>query len=425
LRYLKPKRTFVSVITLISVFGVTLGVSILIIVISVMTGFEREIKEKILGFEPHILVTSEVPLESWPQLIEEFNAMPEVVETTPFVQGQVILEFDSRRRAPQIRAIDPGLGAQLERLESLVPDGYGSFDLNGDNAVIGEALARALGIYVGDKITVYSPENIDDVLEALDQVEQSRQRGEEASDLVANLRQMILPLELEVTGIFDSGRWDFNSEFIFVPLHVGQELYSLGPAVHGLAVQTADPYRAHDTKVAILRSNHQALNAYTWMDMNRQMFSAVDMERKMMFFLLFFIIIVAAFCIMNTMITVTVQKRREIGLMSALGAQKHQIIRIFLFQGFVVGVFGTLSGLASGLLFIRYRNAIIYWLSNTFGLTIFPEDVYLLGALPAVVVPRDVIIICGAAVLTCLLAARLPARFAARLEPAKALRADQ
>jgi len=161
------------------------------------------------------------------------------------------------------------------------------------------------------------------------------------------------------------------------------------------------------------------------MELNRQIFGAVDMERRMMFFLLFAIILVAAFCIMNTMITVTVQKRREIGLMKALGAQIQQIVWLFLGQGMIVGAVGTLIGIGSGLLLVHFRNPILDWLSDSFHLTIFPKDVYMLGELPAKVVPGDVVIISIGAFLICSVAALVPAYIAARLEPAVALRADQ
>ncbi len=423
LRYLKPKRTFVSVITLISIAGVTLGVTILLLVLAVMTGFDREIKERILSFEPHMLLTGDYPVDLWPDLILELKKIPDVEEVTPYVQGQVILEFNNRRLAPNIRALEPSAGGQFERMKELVVDG--EFNLDGDTAVVGLSLAKGLGIEIGDIITVYSPKNIDELFGAIDELEAEQAEGKDGGQAVDHLKNMILPVELEVSGIFDSGRFDFNSEVIFIPLFIGQELYNLGPAVHGLAVQTADPYRAHQVKTAFLETGRPGLQAYTWMDMNQHMFSAVEMERKMMFFLLFFIMIVAGFCIMNTMITVTVQKRREIGLLKGLGAQIGQIVWVFLSQGIVVGIIGTVSGLIAGGLLIRYRNHVINWLANTFHITIFPEDVYLLGELPAKVVPSDVVAICTAAFISCALAALLPAYAAARLDPAKALRNDQ
>ena len=162
--------------------------------------------------------------------------------------------------------------------------------------------------------------------------------------------------------------------------------------------------------------------ALTWIDLNRQIFDAIRMERNVMFFLLMFIVLVAAFGIMNTLITVTVQKTREIGVMMALGARTHQIIGIFLAQGMVVGVFGTITGLVLGISMVQYRNQVSNFLTSAFGIEIFPRGIYQFSEIPAQVIPSDVAIICVSAFLICSLAALIPAWFAARLDPVKALR---
>jgi lipoprotein-releasing system permease protein len=233
---------------------------------------------------------------------------------------------------------------------------------------------------------------------------------------------MVLPTELEVAGIFESGRYIYDSEFLIVPLHIGQELYNLGPAAHGLAVRTSDPYLADSVRNALNESLPPPAFAMSWIDMNRQLFDAIRMERQVMFFLLMFIILVAAFGIMNTLITVTVQKTREIGVMKALGARTHQIIGVFLAQGMVVGAFGTIVGLALGMSAVRWRNETSELLSRLLGVEIFPASVYQFTEIPAEVVPSDVAIICTSAFLICSVAALIPAWFAARLDPVKALR---
>jgi lipoprotein-releasing system permease protein len=162
--------------------------------------------------------------------------------------------------------------------------------------------------------------------------------------------------------------------------------------------------------------------ALTWIDLNKQLFDAIRMERNVMFFLLLFIILVAAFGIMNTLITVTVQKTREIGIMKALGARTFQIIGVFLAQGIVVGVFGTLTGLLAGITLVQYRNQVSDWLATTLGIEVFPRSVYQFSEIPAEVVPQDVFIICVSAFVICSLAALIPAWFAARLDPVEALR---
>ena len=236
------------------------------------------------------------------------------------------------------------------------------------------------------------------------------------------LQEMILPADLLVTGIFKSGRYVYDSEFLLVPLHVGQELYGLGDDLHGLSVKTDDPYLAPQVKEELLSILPPHLNVSTWMELNKQIFDAIAMERNVMFFLLLFIVIVAAFGIMNTLITVTVQKTREIGIMKALGATTSQIVWIFLAQGMIVGFFGNITGLGLGMALVRWRNEVKDFLARALGIEVFPASVYQFSAIPAEVVPRDVAIICISAFVICSLAALIPAYSAARLDPVKALR---
>ena len=418
LRYLKPKRTFLSIITLISVLGVMLGVTVLILVISVMTGFDRELRQKVIDFDAHILVTTEDILRDWRALKTKIDNVPGVVATAPFVQGPVIVEFQNRRLAPLIRGVDPGQEESVVPLRKFVK--YGKLDLEGDTAVLGTELARKLQVGVGQKLTIYSPGNIGQVLDSIKKLENAT--GDEEKTAVNELRDVILPKELSVTGVFETGHYVHDSEFILVPLFVGQELYGLGDSLHGITVKTDNPYGAERVKDAIQQFLQPPEYAQTWIDMNRQYFEAVRLERTVMFFLLFFIVVVAAFGIMSTLITVTVQKRREIGIVKALGANISQIIWVFLGQGTVVGAFGTLTGLGLGMTLIRYRNEFSHWLANTLHIEIFPREVYQFSEIPAQVVPQDVTIICISAFLICSIAALIPAYFAARLDPVKALR---
>ena len=418
LRYLKPKRTFLSIITLISVLGVTLGVTVLILVISVMTGFDRELRQKVIDFDAHILVTSEDILRDWRPLKDKIDKVPGVVATAPYVQGPVIAEYQNRRLAPMIRGIDPKEEESVVSLRKFVK--FGKLDLDGESAVLGIDLARKLQISVGEKVTIYSPGNLGQILDGIKKLENAK--GNEEKSAVDELREVILPKELTVSGIFETGHYIHDSEFILVPLYIGQELYGLGDALHGITVRTDNPYGAQRVKEEIEQFIEPPQFAETWIDMNRQYFEAVRLERTVMFFLLFFIVVVAAFGIMSTLITVTVQKRREIGIVKALGANISQIIWVFLGQGTVVGLFGTLTGLGLGMTLIRYRNEFSHWLANTLHIEIFPREVYQFSEIPAQVVPHDVTIICISAFLICAVAALIPAYFAARLDPVKALR---
>ena len=420
-RYLKPKRTFLAVITLISVLGVTLGITVLILVMSVMTGFERELQRKVIGFDAHLLLSNNGLLDGWKDLAGKATGTRGVVAAAPFVQGPVIVEYNHQRMAPKIRGIDPKLEQGVSDLSKFII--AGKLDLSGDSTVIGSELARALGVQVGDVVTIYSPGNLGQVLEQLDKMKGKGDRGSKGGD-IESLRQLVLPTQLTVTGIFESGRYLYDSEFLLVPLHIGQELYGLGGSVHGLSIRTVDPDRAAEIREDLRKNLPEELSCVTWMEMNKQLFDAIAMERHVMFFLLMFIILVAAFGIMNTLITVTVQKTREIGVLKALGARTWQVISVFLVQGMVVGVIGVACGLALGMSLIRWRNEVSAWLANVLGVEIFPRSVYQFNEIPAEIVPGDVALICLSAFAICALAALIPAWIASRLDPVKALRCD-
>ena len=416
LRYLKPKRTFLSIITLISILGVTLGIMVLILVISVMTGFEQELRRKVIGFDPHVVVTSGGVLEDWENTAASVKTDPDVVAAAPFVMGPVIAQYQNRRLAPKIRGVDPETERDVVDISPFII--AGEYDLEGSKTLIGSELARELGISVGETLTIFSPGNFKEVLSEIDRLEKTGGKPED----IASLKQLILPTELEVTGIFESGRYIYDSEILIVPLHIGQELYNLGPAAHALAVRTKDPYLADKVRDGLNARLGAPAYAMSWIDMNKQLFDAIRMERQVMFFILMFIILVAAFGIMNTLITVTVQKTREIGVMKALGARTNQIVGVFLAQGMVVGVFGTLIGLGLGISLTQYRNEVSRFLSRTLGVEVFPASVYQFAEIPAEIVASDVAIICLSAFVICSVAALIPAWFAARLDPVKALR---
>jgi len=414
LRYLRPKRAFLSVITLLSILGVTLGVMVLILVISVMTGFERELQQKILGFDAHIIVGNGGVLENWEAVAEKARSVEDVRAVAPFVQGPVLVQFENKRLAPKIRAIDSERETQVTDLSKFII--AGSLDLDGDKTVIGSELASLLGATIGDKITLYSPNTVEVLLREL---EDAKAAGRTVDD--AHVHEMLLPRELELTGIFESGRYLYDSDFLLIPLFIGQEIYNLDDGVHGLAVRTVDPFAAFAIKQKMNAVLEWPTQALTWMDINQQIFDAIAMERQVMFFILMFIILVAGFGIMNTLITVTVQKTREIGILKALGATTTQVMGVFFAQGVVVGIFGTAVGLASGMWLVSYRNDVRDFLA-TLGIEVFSPQIYQFNEIPAEVRASDVAWICVSAFVICSLAALLPAWFAARLEPVQALR---
>lgn len=415
LRYLVPKRIFLLVITLISITGVAFAIALIIVVMAVMTGFEREMERKVIGFEPHVIVTNSAVLENWPDLMRKAESIKGVEAVAPFVQGPVIVEFQNHRMAPKIRGVEPELEHKVVDMRPYII--AGQYDLDGNKTILGSELARSLGAGVGDTISVFSPGNLQGVLDELDRMEKEGGKAD-----VSGLKQMILPMDLEVTGIFESGRYLYDSDYLLVPLHIGQELYNLGGAAHGLALRSGDPYHAAAIRDELDEKLEPPSYAVTWIDLNREMFGAIRTERNVMFVILSMAIVVAAFCIMNTQITTTVQKTRDIGVMKALGARSSQIIGIFFIQGVIIGVFGTIFGLGIGIGFVSIRNEFKDFLANVFGIEVFPPSVYQFTKIPAEIVPQDLMIICACAFVLCSLAALVPAWVASRLDPVKALR---
>jgi lipoprotein-releasing system permease protein len=421
LRYLKPKRSFVSVITVISILGVTLGIAVMIIVIAVMKGFDTELQQTVLGFEPEVTIQSEGPIENWREIIARLNdpaKTPGVVAAAPQVQGPVIAEHEHIVCTPMLEGIDPAAELKVVNLKSLIKEG--SYDLSGDSVILGRTLADSLNAKVGDKITITGPGNLRAILDEIRKEGSDPNSSKKLSDLKD---EVVMPADVKVTGIFESGRYEYDANILFVSLSLGQELYAMEDAVHSIAVKTTDPYQvAGQVKASLNASLPEPVYAQTWIDRNEDRFDAIRIERTVMFFILMFIVIVAAFGIMNTLITVTVQKTREIGIMKALGATTSQIIWVFMMQGMVVGFFGNLTGLLLGIGAVRYRNEFRAWLSHVFHLKIFPADIYDFAAIPAQIVPHDVAIICISGFVVCSLAAFFPAWFAARLDPVTALR---
>lgn len=418
LRYLKPKRTFLSVISVVSVLGVTLGITVLILVISVMSGFEMELQKKVLGFEPHVKVSQGGMLDNWRAVQKTLEGVPNIEATAPFVEGPVLAKFGREIIAPVMRAVDP---ESERKMIDMTGDRFvidGSFDLEGDKCVVGTGVAEALGLSVGDTLQLISPDSTRNVIRALDE----RQADGGKPPSFDEIREMILPSDIKVTGIFHTGRYDYDSNYLFVPLHIGQELYNFTGEVNGLAVKTVDPFHVEVTKAEIMNRLGPPYNALTWFESNKLLFDSIRMERGMMFFILMIIIVVAAFCIMNTLFTFTVLKTRDIGVLKALGANTSQVVQVFVGQGMFIGFVGSVTGLISAMLLIQFRNEVRNFLSEVLGISVFPASVYQFADIPAKIVPSDVAIICVSAFVICSIAALIPAWIAARLDPVKALR---
>ena len=439
LRYLKPKRTYVSIITFISVLGVALGVTVLIVVIAVMTGFEKRLEQIILGFEPHLMVQQQVlvdPRDSesqsgrWDNLKDRLKKeIPDLKAISPYVTGQVLLQFgidDSRRQAAlMMMGVDSEGNPLTERVKEIINAGELDLSYKPEHGkygcLISMQFAQRNGITIGEHIEAFSTADIEPIVADLfDAVDNDKLSDDELRSRVKELTESIkTPKDMIVTGIFDSVRY---GEMILVPLEIGQDLYELEANVHGLSIELEDPFLANQINKKIRALLPFGWDSETWIQRNKQLFATIRNERGMMYFVLFFIILVAAFSTMNTMITVTVQKRHEIGVMKALGARVSQIVGVFIGQGLIVGLIGSVSGLAAGSLVLYNRNSIRDVLAQRLGLEIFPEEMYGVAEIPAQIVPSDIAIICFGAFVLCTLAALPPAYMVARLDPAKALR---
>jgi lipoprotein-releasing system permease protein len=410
LRYLRPKRTFVSVITMISVLGVTLGVAVLIIVISVMTGFDQQLRDKILGFNTHLKVfAGDQTLTNYGAVMQVVASNHNVKAVAPFVMAQVLVEThppagQSQVSAPWLRGVDPELEPKISVLPKSLIDG--TFDLSNRGLLVGTEFARSMHLLVGDRVTIYSPSE-------LRKMKEEREKGKEAA---------VLPDDYEIRGIFDVGYFEYNLSVVAASLEDAQELYVLGDSVHGLMVMINNPYQAP----AVARQLESALGpeyrVTTWMQENANILGALVVEKNVMFYLLFFIMIVAALCILSAQITFVVQKTREIGMLKALGATDLQVSGLFLSQSGFVGVMGVLAGFGLGMLALAYRNEFLHFMNRATGFELFPSSIYGFDQLPALIVPRDIILICGSALLMCLLGGVIPAWRAGRLKPVEALR---
>ncbi len=407
LRYLRPKRTFVSVITLISVIGVLLGVAVLIIVISVMSGFDHDLREKILGFNAHLrLVKRGDTIADYPAVIKEVAANPNVKGVAPYVQGQVLVrtepEYGARlSSAPYLRGVDPRYETNVTDLMTNVV--FGKFDLEDRGVVVGVEFAHLMHLHLGDRLAIYSPQS-------LERMEKSQ--GKEA----------VLAEDFTVRGIFDVGYYEYNANVIVTSLEEAQGLYQVDNTVHGLFVMLHDPYKANQVRSQLEKVLGPDYQINLWTEENSGILNALVVEKNVMFYLLFFIMIVAAFGIMNSLITFVVQKTREIGVLKALGATRGQVLWLFLSQSLTVGLAGVLAGLGLGILALRYRNEFLHFMNRLTGFELFPSAIYSFTELPALTDARDIALICGSALVICLLAGLVPAWIAGRLRPVEALR---
>jgi lipoprotein-releasing system permease protein len=402
LKQLFPTGRRFPFFTFISILGVSLGVTLLIVSISVMGGFGREIRNMIVHTQGEVQVRANGLMENPAAVIDAVKTVKGVAAATPFAEGVVMIKRDRQPAFPAIQGVD------MDRVDEVVPirkyvypsDGFD--ELDDDRVILSSQLAVGVGARLGDKVQVYSPL----LLEKL------------------QADEVLMPRELEVCGIFEIGHQQLDSSVVIVTLRTMQELYGLGRAVHGVNVRLvpdADPDR-------VAREINRALPgdgiAKSWMDANSEFLFVLQLEKNMIFFLLLFIIVVAAFSVASSLLIAVVRKTREIGLLGALGASPRQVAACFCFQGVIIGVTGTALGLVLGFTVVHFRNHLVAGFTRLTGSQEALERFYQFSKLPAHLSGQDLALIVCSALLVSTLAGLLPAWRAARLKPVEALRAE-
>jgi lipoprotein-releasing system permease protein len=394
LRYLRAKggRGFLSLLTLIATAGMAIGVMALIVVLAVMSGFEDELRSKILGATAHVRVMDVTGrgLEDPDRTLSMVRAHPEVLVATPFVLQQVLLARNDAATGAVLRGIDTAAGR--DELGPRLTHGRLE-DLGGPepSVALGRELARSLGVGVGDTVTAISP------------------RG--ALTAVGTIPKMRL---LKVVAIFEIGLYEYDSALAYTALATAQQFADLGNRVSGIEVRVRDVYRARRVSADLGQSLGLPYWTRDWTEMNRNLFSAIQLEKTAMFVILTLIIFVAAFAIISHLILMVSEKRREIGVLRALGASTRSITLVFMAEGVLIGVVGTAVGTALGVA--------IGIVQETYHIVRIPGDVYQLSELPMKMRTPELVLIAGAALLLSFLATIYPARQAARLDPVEVLR---
>ena len=397
LKYLKPKRSVASAITVVSVLGVMLGVAAVLVVRSVMTGFGEIWEEKILDFKPHVTllpVRGNVVVGE-DEVAAKIRRVPGVTCVTPEIDTRVLVSSRGRVLAPVIIGVD---GDDFVSAYKVGAPRAGSYDLAGDTLVLGATAARSLGVWVGDEVTVYSPKTLIDKDE------------------------IFLPVKWRVGGVFSCGQHEYDSGYVVASLPNVRDLMGLESGVFAIHVKTScptDPRRFGEI-CAEIASIAPGLRQVTWREADREIFNALAVEKNMTALLLSLISLVAVFCVMNTLLVLTVQKTSAIGLMKAIGFGKREIMSVFLVHGLIQCTLGITLGLAAAWAILSNLQRIVEWLSRL-GLEVFPASVYGLAEIPHHLVPTDIVWVVASVLVFGTLASFVPALIASLKDPVRAL----
>ena len=391
LRYLFAKRheRFISLIAALSIGGVALGVAVLLIVIAVMSGFDHDIKGKLVGTNAHLIVDAPDGIHESEALLRQLSAMEHVVGVSPFVSGQAILQLPSQAFGVLVRGIDLQRESRVNQLANYMV--FGHLPSSDSEVVVGTELAASIHARPGDPLMLISP-----------------------ADGKTH--------ELKISGIFRSGMYEYDARLIAVSLARAQQIYRLTNTVTGIGVKLDRLEEADAAKRAIQQQLGGAFTVKTWTELNPALFGALRVEKTVMFIILTLIVVVAALNITSMLIMIVMEKTKDIGILRALGATRASIATLFLSQGCVIGIVGISLGLAAGVWITVNLNSIAKWLENTFGISVFPPTVYYLDHIPTQINSPDVVAVVAVTFCLTMLAGTYAAARAARLAPVDALR---
>ncbi len=398
IRYLmaKRKQAFISIITAISVLGVMVGVMALVVVLSVMNGFRSDLMSKILGVNSHLLVMNfKGAFDGYEEAAAKIGGVQGIVGSTPFIYSQVMVNNAGNVSGAILRGINPGSADKGLNIESMVKEGYiGCLEeMSGEvpGIIVGRELMKRIGANLGDDITLLSPEG---KLTPLGRTPNTK--------------------KFKVCGIFDSGMYEYDASMAYISLKEAQDFLGLGDRVTGLEIRVTDVYQTDS-----IAENIQEVLGYPfwtkdWKAMNRSLFSALKLEKITMFVILIMIVLVGALNIISTLVMVVMEKTRDVAILRAMGASAKSIMLVFVLQGLLVGIVGTVAGLASGL-------GICHLLAKYKFITL-PSDIYYISTLPVRVELGDIWFVAFAAVLISFVATLYPSWRASRLNPVEAIR---
>lgn len=403
LRYTRAKRRnhFISFISLISMLGMGLGVMALIVVLSVMNGFQKEIRARMLGASPHLEVVADGGrLNNSQSILDKVAQHPQVSAAAPYVAGQGMLSFGQSVQGVMVRGIDPAKETSITDLSNKIKAGALEDLRSGEfGIVLGVDLARALGVRLGEKIMLITPQG------------QITPAG-----MMPRLKQF------RIVGIFEIGMAPYDNNLALINIGDAQKLFQLGDAVTGISAKLSNIDLAPQVSREIQRELPDALYANDWTHQNSNYFRAVQMEKKMMFIILSLIVAVAAFNIVSTLVMAVTDKQADIAILRTLGASPRSIMKIFIVQGVVIGLIGTLAGSISGIALALNLNVVVPFIEHLFGVQFLAKDVYYISELPSDLRYPEVMLVTGISFIISLLATLYPSYRASKTQPAEALR---